>query len=144
VAKSIPLGELGTLKKVMGMTTSEHDGEALAALRRANAIMKKHSVSWADFFERTVGASAQHPRDIWPRPQGGMRSDELRPSTESDLVTMIQNAFDELRGVDLGTFREFVDSLEKQFGESTYLSPDQRKPLFAAVMRQRNNRRRDE
>ncbi len=135
MSKTIPLGELALLKKVMGLTASDADGEALAAIRRANAIMKKHSVSWADFFERTVGVAGATISNL---------TDELRPSSETDLTTMIQNAFDELRGVDLGPFREFMDSIEKQFDKDKYLSPDQRKPLVNAVIRNRASRRRDE
>lgn len=36
------------LAKVMAMTTSSHDAEALAAVRRANGILAKHQLRWPD------------------------------------------------------------------------------------------------
>lgn len=137
MAKTIPLGDLSLLKKTLGMTASEHDGEALAALRKSLAIMRRHGVTWTDIFDRLVGTTQQ----VAPAQRG---ADELRPSTETDLTTMIQNAFDELRGTDLGDFRGFVDSIERTFASTNYLSPEQRKPLFDAVVRHRKRRGRDE
>lgn len=36
------------LSKILGMTGSAHDGEALAALRAANELLARHRVTWAD------------------------------------------------------------------------------------------------
>ena len=36
------------LAKVMAMTTSNHDAEALAAVRRANGILAKHQLTWQE------------------------------------------------------------------------------------------------
>ena len=36
------------LAKVMAMTTSSHDAEALAAVRRANGILAKHQLTWQE------------------------------------------------------------------------------------------------
>ena len=37
------------LQKLMAMTTSDNDGEALNAIRRANDLLAKNGKSWSDF-----------------------------------------------------------------------------------------------
>lgn len=41
--------DVDRLVKVLAMTTSDHDGEALAAIRKANAILKEQGLTWAEF-----------------------------------------------------------------------------------------------
>lgn len=43
---SLSIDEFRLIKKFMAMTTSESDAEALAALRRANAILARHGLTW--------------------------------------------------------------------------------------------------
>lgn len=38
---------LQRLYKLMMLTTSEHDGEALTAIRKANEVIRKRKTSWA-------------------------------------------------------------------------------------------------
>ena len=68
------------LAKVMAMTTSSHDAEALAAVRRANGILAKHQLRWPD----VLLGSAQTKQKAQPgagqssnwqraEPQGGER-----------------------------------------------------------------------
>lgn len=150
--KQIPLAELNQIKKIMGMTTSIHDGEALNAIRKVNSMMAKHKITWADFFERTISTES-HPAYTsygrGPNNNGTKRheysdpsEDEMDVGDETDLHSMIKAAFDELRGVDLGNFRSFIDSLENQYLAKKYLTPSQRKPLFETVKRHRERRRR--
>ena len=40
--------ERSKLKKLMALTTSENDGEALNALRAANRILARNDLSWED------------------------------------------------------------------------------------------------
>ena len=49
------------LVKLLARTTSEHDGEALAAARKANQILVRHGLTWADVVSiRTSDSSARH------------------------------------------------------------------------------------
>lgn len=59
------------LVKLLARTTSEHDGEALAAARKANQILLRHGLTWTDVVSlrtsdssarRTAGASAEGSR----------------------------------------------------------------------------------
>jgi hypothetical protein len=59
------------LVNLLARTTSEHDGEALAAARKANQLLVRHGLTWADVVSirtpdpsarRTTGASADGSR----------------------------------------------------------------------------------
>lgn len=53
----IPDTQKDKLIKVLNLTTSNHDGEALNAIRLANAIIKEAKLNWASVIERL---SCQH------------------------------------------------------------------------------------
>src|SRR5712671_7729925 len=64
------------LIKLLNLTGSEYDAEALNAIRRANALLRRHRATWADLLappqEPEKGRlpepkQSQHPR---PRPRG--------------------------------------------------------------------------
>lgn len=131
--KTIPLAELNLFKRFMGMTFSEHDPEAITALRKANAILKKHSLNWDDVLGRTVTAAQQ---------QNGYAGPVEEETEELPIKEQIQRAFDELRGtIQSESFKHFIESIERQFIASGYLSKNQRKPLFEAVRRLRARRK---
>lgn len=46
---TITAPELVLLGKCLAMTTSPIDGEALAGIRRANAILARHKLTWPEF-----------------------------------------------------------------------------------------------
>jgi hypothetical protein len=46
----VKLAEIERLKKLLALTQSENDHEALAAMRRANAILAKHNIDWNSLF----------------------------------------------------------------------------------------------
>lgn len=45
------------LIKLLGMTTSSHDNEALVAIRKANTLIQYHKLAWKD----VIGSSAAKP-----------------------------------------------------------------------------------
>ncbi len=47
--------------KLLELTRSEHDGEALNALRKANDIREKEGLQWADLFQQSAPKSALPP-----------------------------------------------------------------------------------
>ena len=130
---SISLTELAQLKKLMSMTTSTNDNEALAFLRKANAILAKYNLTWTEILSRTVTVGAS----LAPIPGHDVSNGEV------SIERQIEAAFDEIRGNVSPGFAEYVESVEKQFLRDRYLSPAQRQPLFAAVMRFRERRARD-
>ena len=82
------------LVNLLALTTSEHDGEALAAARKANQLLARHGLTWADVVSirtpdpsvrRAAGASAEGSRsaaaaDAWRRGGGtGSNPDRRSP-----------------------------------------------------------------
>jgi hypothetical protein len=68
------------LAKFLSMTSSGHDGEALAAIRQANRLLRDHGKNWAEVLgtspartaEATARREAQTPRETpTPRPAEG-------------------------------------------------------------------------
>ncbi len=60
--------------KCMGMTTSAHDGEALAALRKANGILARLKMTWADVL------SPAPAQPVW-RPAGSSPFEDMQRAT---------------------------------------------------------------
>lgn len=144
--KQISLADLTQLRKLMGMTGSDADGEALNALRMANRLLKKSDLSWADILDRCVTASAANGSGYTTSTMRAGADDGFDEERgEDNLDETIQNAFDELRGVMLSpSFRAFVDDVERKWNQTGYLTPGQRAPILKAVKNVRERRRRDE
>ncbi len=58
------------LLKLLALTTSEADGEALNAIRMANALLKKNNLQWADILavkggKAPVGVAGQSSYEVW-------------------------------------------------------------------------------
>lgn len=125
VTQQISLKDLDLLKKLLAMTGSANDAEALSAARRANELLKRNGLTWEMVLQRTVTVRVEVPM-----------GDPVGAPREGTMEDKVRKAFDYLRGVDLGKFKEWVDDVERQFTESGYLTPNQRAPLFTAVRRQ--------
>jgi hypothetical protein len=110
---------LPLLKKLMGMTFSDQDGEALAAIRKANVMLKKENLSWAD----VLGGNAAVVISVAPtgEPRGA--------PVEVTVMAQINHAFDTLRGKKIRD-RALVDDLETIFKSCGYLQANERAPLF--------------
>lgn len=50
----IGANDLAKLRKLMAMTASKSDGEALTALRMANKILESNQLAWKDVFDRAI------------------------------------------------------------------------------------------
>ena len=66
----IPIN-IDLLGKVLGMTGSDHDGEALVACRRANAMLRDAGVSWRDVLALPQSKGA--PFSAYTNPWAPMR-----------------------------------------------------------------------
>jgi hypothetical protein len=59
------------LAKILALTTSTHDGEALSAIRRANEIIKGEGLSWELVLAQITmaqGVTIEVHRGNWGRP----------------------------------------------------------------------------
>ncbi len=61
--------DIGRLTKILGMTGSVHDGEAIAALRMAQRIMGEAKITWEELLQPKAGGNHQHQQQH-SRPQG--------------------------------------------------------------------------
>jgi hypothetical protein len=119
------LKDFQRLRKLMQMTTSENDGEALNAVRAANKIIAGANVDWNRFFDRTVRI------DIEVTPENKGRHDATH--TASDENNDIASAFRSIDRSDqvLGERRaETVESLRKWYDEKGFLTEKQKGLLF--------------
>lgn len=107
---AMPVKDFRQLEKLMMMTTSDNDAEAIAALRKANEILKRHGYNWTSTFQRLVRVQEAEIEEA-PR--------------ERDENTAIREAFEAINNPS-----SFVHSLREQFEERGFLTPKQRAALF--------------
>lgn len=142
----IPITEFVKLQKLMGMTTAANDYEALAAIRKANELLKRHGIGWPEVFKRTVTVEMVDniPADP-PKPNGTTRSKPRDPysdrATSTDQADDINEAFQILIDtVKPGGFRDTVLSIHRQWKDKHWLSDDQRRVIFDGAARANGRR----
>jgi hypothetical protein len=121
------LKDFALLKKFMMMTTSSQDGEALAAIRKSNAILAKDNRNWQEVLDQVVSVSAAASGTTSAAPPGPMSK------TPEEIQNALQFLLDKLQPGN--TFRDFVLSLEEQFTNRAFLSQRQIEVLFKAYDR---------
>lgn len=136
---AMPVKDFRQLEKVMMMTTSDNDAEALSALRMGNAILKKHGYNWSSAFKRLV--KVENPLEGYisepsAEPTRSTGSHAYKDeSLHESRKRAIREAFEELDGVNLGNQEGFVASLKEWFEEKGWLTDGQRESLFRVVDR---------
>lgn len=137
---AMPVKDFRQLEKLMLMTTSDNDHEALSALRMANALLKKHGYTWSSAFKRLV--KVENPLEGYMEPvSAGYREPARstapapRPYHEETLhesrKRAIKEAFEELDGATVPSRSEgFLQSLKEWFDEKGWLTDSQREALF--------------
>lgn len=130
------LADFNRLKKLMGLTFSENDPEALSALRAANAILAKDALTWDRVLDRVVQILPEvEEGPVVHEPPAHRRAAPSRPGSRNE----IEEAFAVLDAADdLGDFQDFIDSLRRQYEENLHLSDKQKRALFRAADRERN------
>lgn len=115
------LTDFTRLRKLMGLTVSDNDHEALQALRSANAILKQNDITWDKFFSRTV--TVVNDFDAAP--------DDEPNSEGKRRAKMVDQAFEVLARKELrGDAEDFIASLQEQWANNGYLSEKQQEALF--------------
>ena len=115
---TITTKEFQTLKKMMDLTFSQNDGEALNAMRAANALLAKHDLNWKSVLERVVSV------DVEAAPYEP-------PAERTQTQRAIDDAFEALRD----DWSPFIASLYDQWEKKQWLSQPQRAALFKNVDR---------
>lgn len=118
------------LRKLMMMTTSASDNEALTAIRKANEVVRRSGVTWEDVFARLV--TVEPGVEAAPAESGG--DPDAGPSA-AYLAELLEEASEGAHG----SWLDFVSSLSEQFEATGRLSRGQ----VEALERSRDRRRRE-
>jgi hypothetical protein len=112
--------------KLMMMTTSDNDQEALIAIRKANRILKMAQVTWEDML-KALAAPARPP----PRPEPDWQN--VNPASATHIKSKkfsnekeIDGYFDRIFARDMsGDFGEFVISVHIWWKDKGFLTERQ-------------------
>jgi len=126
----VKITDFKRLKKLMMMTLSDSDNEALMSLRQANKILTGYGIDWDRVLDKTVtvvNEVEEGPDDLsdYPARDKGRQDDE------------VDEAFTYLGQ---GRTSSFIESLHDQWERKRWLSPAQRDALFKTVERERRIR----
>ncbi len=125
--------DFARLKKMMALTASDNDHEALAALRAANAIIRSSGHTWPEVLERVVTVVPEFEADPSPpgRGAGAGAASPRRP--QADEAAHLFRLLEDLE-LDDKTL-EFVNSLRNSFRRFGTLSERQQAALNEVVER---------
>lgn len=127
------------LVKLMMLTTSPHDGEALTAIRKANALLAAADVNWAEFLTavETTKKSADRAADQEFRKPPSQRrrergdddnafSDVGRSSNQKyDDASVIDPMFESAFANASGGFADFLQSVHEWWIDKGFLTEKQ-------------------
>ena len=112
----------------MMLTTSDNDSEALAALRKANAHLKKNGHTWQDIFRAFAEAVA-----ILRKAAADDDDDDDAAEGERGRLWEALRAAQASAGSE--SFRLFMKDLATQLAAKGSLSPKQRAAVFKSARR---------
>jgi hypothetical protein len=104
------------LKKMLSLTVTENDHEALAAIRAANRIIVEEGITWERVLNRTINVIAEVETD----------PEQQRPATNGEAPAVRREIDDLLdKAEDRKPDNEFVASLREQWDRKRWLSERQ-------------------
>ncbi len=109
--------DLDKLTKLLALTASDIDGEALAAIRAANRLLSRNKIRWEAVL---APKETPHKQQPWER-------------HDQEIETLFDDAF--AKGV-TGSFGDFLKSLYSQWETKRSLSPKQMAALRKAARRE--------
>jgi hypothetical protein len=125
--------------KLMMLTTSQNDNEALTALRKANALLAEANVNWEEFInaiERSKPIASGRPPSNRSTNFDDARFTDVHYTDASVIDPLFEAAFRNTSG---SGFRRFVDSVHEWWEKNGFLTEKQ----FSAIKKaaQRNDHR---
>jgi len=104
------------LAKLLMLTTSDSDGEALNAVRAANVILKKAKKNWEEVFKDQKESPKEKTHQSW--------YDRVRP-LDPEIIHMLEYCLERLSG----SGYQFIKSLNTQYRLRRSLSTKQLEAL---------------
>jgi hypothetical protein len=132
VALTITAAQFAQLKKVMALTTSTNDGEALAALRRANAVLAAARLTWPEVLGKTVSVEAGY--EYVGGDGSGFRAAARSGAAYAHELMDVALALDADGKLTDGQ-REFVSDLQRYLDRNGYLTDNQLAALRQLIER---------
>lgn len=132
MALTITAAQFAQLKKVMALTTSSNDAEALAALRRANAVLTAAHLTWPEVLGRTVTVEAGY--EYVGGNGAGFRAATRSGADYAHEVMDRAIALDAEGKLTEGQ-RAFVSDLQRHLDRSGYLTDNQLAALRQLIER---------
>lgn len=126
--------------KLMMMTTSDVDGEALVALRKANAMLAEQNMNWEELLKAKVKFARQERSEEYHQRKRGERN--RHDSTNGEFVMPSDEEINLFFEILLDSvhpkapFREFVESVHSFWEENGYLTKRQAEAIKKAAERQ--------
>jgi hypothetical protein len=125
--------------KLMGMTFSHHDPEALTALRKANAMLLADNMTWEEYLNVKPDNSylvppsqrARREPAPWGEDDGSGFTDYDGRHRGPEIDDMFETAFATARG----SFVHFLESINEWWKEKGFLTEKQYKALRRAAKR---------
>ena len=110
------------LTKLLNLTGSEYDAEALNAIRRANALLRKHRATWADLLARPQEpAEAQQPE---PMQQSEPTQTQQRPRPRDSDAFKVKSVWNpKVRHAEWHGYRVTSATKQVQFSRIGSLPP---------------------
>ena len=131
------------LTKLMMMTSSENDQEALTALRKANKILKEAGVNWEELLD-ALSKPAQAAPPPRPEPEWedvGFRAGEKHRGVKHTNKEEIDKYFAQIFSQELReSFAEFVESVNIWWRQHGFLTD----PQYQAIKRAAERVKKDE
>lgn len=126
------------LIKLMMMTTSTNDAEAVAAVRKANSLLASEKTNWSDFINGVPSPRPAPPPRPPMRPAGRGTSEAAarhdRPQsrfTDKEIPRMLSSLLRDSKG----GFRDFVESINDHWCNKGYLTERQYEAVVNAYER---------
>jgi hypothetical protein len=116
---------LSKLIKLMMLTTSSNDHEALSALRMANAMLAADNVNWEEFLT-AVETTKQRAASS----SGFSNVGSVHYTDPDDIDPMFDAA---LRNVKTGGYRDFIESVHEWWETNGFLTEKQYRAIRKAA-----------
>lgn len=114
--------------KLMGMTTSPHDNEALTAVRLANAMLIAENLTWREFLD-----SSAKPDNSFRVPPSQRTKKAKQEDNRHDNDEEIERLFETAFANASGTFLHFLESIHEWWEQKRFLTDKQFEALNKAA-----------
>lgn len=122
----------GRLAKVLALTQSDNDAEAIAAIRRANEIIKSEGLQWSDLLTATVNTVniTLQRAPVQPGDFGPVQEEWIPPHLQDahTIDLMFKTIFAQARTDNEG-FWQFMESIHHQWQQNHALKQGQYQAL---------------